>query len=205
MAGKGFRVISRTRYHDLQLPRHWAAQLKARFDLDCAENAPLVHTVYPVRWKRSVGGSIPVPETTVHWLVHPGLVKSVAHLEASGFIKETEKFIRGNATLRALWVENNESYAAARWSMLSDDDQQMFRERGWSERFREAGIGGIRGWQVALDENNRADSVACANEVYPGPMIKCLHLHLASFLANGDNVAGKLVAERLFGPTQSFI
>ena len=182
MARSQWKVLRRLTLRDVQRRRPDIAKRLAPVisDLD-----PLVHTVYPVVMEQAGAREktpVPRPECTVHWLVHPSLSRECARLEARGHIHAIEEWIRSDAHRCTRWLKENELYASERWKMLNDKDQAFFRDKGWDLRFKNAGIGGIRGWRTRPD----ADA-----PVTPLVKLKCLHLHLANLLAAGESIAGE--------------
>lgn len=65
-------------------------------------------------------------------------------------------------------------YAEERWALLTVDDVELIKRRGWEASYS-TGVAGI---------------------VKPSN-IKCIHTHFAHFLATGHNVVGKWAQEAL--------
>lgn len=65
-------------------------------------------------------------------------------------------------------------YSEERWALLVADDVELIKQRGWEASYV-GGVGGI---------------VNPAN-------IKCMHCHLAHYLATGSNVVGRWTHEAL--------
>ena len=118
------------------------------------------------------------PWPTLYWLACPSLRAQVSRLEAVGLIPLLKAQLQRpeRAALAATLRAQHRVYAEQRWGVLLPADRDLVEERRWTAVLRDSGVGGIR----------HAHSVgggACR--------IKCLHTHLAHFLATGDNVIGE--------------
>ena len=169
---RGYRILQQWRWQDL-----FASDSKMKhLNLQQESNDVVVHQVYPLRdldlaldKKSNVSKERPttnvVPESTLHWLMHPWLRHECSQLEAGGFITHVQSWIDGSNARRAEWRRMQASYSFDRWGLLVKRDQEMFESKRWSERFNSSGVGGMRGWEE-------------------GPVkLKCLHLHYAHYLA----------------------
>lgn len=119
------------------------------------------------------------PFPTVFWLTCPYLVAAVGQLEAEGWVERLTEEFRQDEELAAELDRAHQEYAAYRRELLS----QLPREaRVYLEQHpREArvvlhsGVGGAREFVT----------------------LKCLHAHLAHYLARAANPVGRLVADYL--------
>ncbi len=139
----------------------------------CSRNAPLVVITKPLI-KRS-GRIEPFP--TVFWLSCPLLVKEVGKLESSGLIQELEKAFQDDPILKETFYDAHREYVELRLKLLSPDEREFIEKEhpGIWKVLVETGIGGVKDW-------NR---------------IKCLHAHLAHYLATGNNPVGYAVSDIL--------
>lgn len=116
------------------------------------------------------------PNSTLCWLSCPLLVREVDRIEKEGEIERFEHLVSVDQTLRGAIEQAHRVTARIRSELLPEE----WRARLAAERPRdhwiitETGIAGI----------TRPDH------------IKCLHAHLADFLARGDNPVGEEVARR---------
>lgn len=69
-------------------------------------------------------------------------------------------------------------YSEERWALLVADDVELIKQRGWEASYV-GGVGGI------VNPSN----------------IKCMHCHLAHYLATGSNVVGRWTQEALDAET----
>ncbi len=117
------------------------------------------------------------PFPTVFWLTCPGAVKTVAELEAAGWIGELQKRLESDPEASEAYRESVRSYADFRKSLLSSDEAAWLAARYPSqyEVVARSGIGGV------LGEGG----------------VKCLHAHYADYLARGKNPVGGWVRELL--------
>jgi len=109
------------------------------------------------------------PFPTIHYLTCPYLRKEVSKLEERGFIKKYEEIIENSPELKARLVSAHDDVVQKRISLLKPTDIV------WKDMLSSVGSGGIR---------NRST-------------IKCLHLHLADFLAGIDNPVGEMVYNQI--------
>ena len=121
---------------------------------------------YPVVLKTHPheGGIFP----TLYWLSCPYLVKAVSRLEATGLVgKYDERLTEDNSFRQALEVAHL-AYAKERSQYVASDVNLLPEIK---QKLIESGIGG--------SENREG--------------VKCLHMHLAHYLATGENPIGKEV------------
>ncbi|WP_448375124.1 DUF501 domain-containing protein [Fervidobacterium sp.] len=109
------------------------------------------------------------PFPTIHYLTCPYLRKEVSKLEERGFIRKYEEIIENSPELKARLVSAHDDVVQKRISLLKPADIV------WKDMLLSVGSGGIR------DRST----------------IKCLHLHLADFLAGIDNPAGEMVYNQI--------
>lgn len=114
---------------------------------------------------------------TLFWLTCPYLRKIVGQLEARGEINEVQQRIASDPDFAAKVEENHKEHAALRTSLIPDDVLKALAKNypNRLEVVAETGVGGIRSREG----------------------VKCLHTHLADFLAHGANVIGEEVFEML--------
>lgn len=103
------------------------------------------------------------PFPTLFWLSCPLAVKKVAQLEASGLIKELEQKLKSDSSLQAAFLSGVQAYQQRRHELLKGKDVNF--------SFLKSGVGG-------------SSSLLA---------IKCLHAHLAHYLATKNNLVGELV------------
>lgn len=117
---------------------------------------------------------------TLFWLTCPYLRKEVAQLEGQGWIGEFEERIQTDSRFKEQVREDHLSYAEMRLNLIPDEVQARLKE-DYPDRYRvlsETGVGGVRNLEG----------------------VKCLHMHLADYLARGENVIGAEVARLLDKP-----
>jgi hypothetical protein len=144
-----------------------------------AQGRPSVITNHPLR--RQAGRLLPFP--TLYWLIDPVRCRQVADLERDGAVGALERTIAADDALREGLRGDHRRYAAARWALLTPDEQRYAIDAGYAPALRDKGIGGI------------ADFTR----------LKCLHLHLAHHLAEhaagrGGTTAGRLIEGLLAAP-----
>ena len=105
------------------------------------------------------------PFPTLYWLSCPLAVKKVAQLEAAGLIKELEQKLKLETALQKAFLKGVHEYQQRRKELLKD------KEKDVGTAFLKSGVGGSRNLLA----------------------IKCLHAHLAHFLATKNNPIGELV------------
>lgn len=109
------------------------------------------------------------PFPTIHYLTCPHLVKEVSRLEEKGWISRFENRIANDETFRSAYMLAHEAVRTKRMEMLTPGDYR------WKEVLSQTGTGGI-------------------NEL---SKVKCLHLHVADYLAGIPNPVGKEVFEMI--------
>ncbi|MGB9615623.1 MAG: DUF501 domain-containing protein [Fervidobacterium sp.] len=107
------------------------------------------------------------PFPTIHYLTCPYLVKEVSRLEEKRFISKFEEKILNDKDFANKYVNANFQVSHKRRKLLKNGDKK------WNKYFENLGTGGIRNLTS----------------------VKCLHLHLADYLAGIDNPVGKEVYE----------
>ncbi|HHY18465.1 MAG TPA: DUF501 domain-containing protein [Firmicutes bacterium] len=109
---------------------------------------------------------------TLYWLTCPYIVKIVSRMEAKGLVGEYDNRLIEDQEFRLALEKAHKSYAFER-SKLIDRDAKL--PKGIIDRLLNSGIGG--------SENKEG--------------VKCLHMHLAHFLATGKNPIGKEVWQEI--------
>jgi hypothetical protein len=115
------------------------------------------------------------PFPTLFWLTDPALTPKITALEYGGGVARAEQYLRDNDDVRAIFLDQHVRYRNARWESATLHEQRLAIVRGYNKKLSEVGIGGI------------ADFLA----------VKCLHLHVAHFLATQDNVIGKWALDQM--------
>ncbi len=103
------------------------------------------------------------PFPTLYWLTCPHLRKKVSKLESEGWIKRFEEIIQKDENFKERLVRAHLQIREKRESLIKDESIRKVLQR--------VGSGGIRNLT----------------------RVKCLHLHLADFLAGIDNPVGEMV------------
>ncbi len=111
---------------------------------------------------------------TLFWLTCPFLAAEVSRLESVGAVRRHEAQLAIDPDLARRYREAHERYGCERAALLSPEDRAFLREAGAMGRLG-TGIAGLA--------NPRR--------------VKCLHAHLAHFLARGGNPIGEVVAAEL--------
>ncbi len=117
---------------------------------------------------------------TLYWLTCPYLHKELAILEGEGLVAHFEQKIQEDPEFAALVEENHAFYAKHRLGLVPTVVRKNLKEE-YPDRFRvlaETGVGGIRGVEG----------------------VKCLHTHVADYLAQGKNPIGAETVELLNKP-----
>jgi len=109
------------------------------------------------------------PFPTIHYLTCPHLVKEVSKLEEQGYVKKYERLIEDNIRFFSRLEQAHKDVIKKRMSLLKPEDSE------WDAVLASSGTGGIRNWKT----------------------LKCLHLHLADYLAGIDNPIGELVYNQI--------
>lgn len=114
---------------------------------------------------------------TLYWLTCPYLRKEIALLEGEGLIAHFEERIQKEPDFASQVEQNHGDYAARRLSLIPLEVQGRLQEE-YPDRYQvlaESGVGGIRNPEG----------------------VKCLHTHVADYLAHGENVIGAAVVKLL--------
>ena len=122
---------------------------------------------------------------TLFWLSCPFLGAAVARLESAGGVKRYERRLAEDPDLAARYRAAHEAYREERRTLLSREEVRFLRDVGALDRLETgiAGLGNLR-------------------------RVKCLHAHLAHFLARGENPIGETVAaelSQLFCPAERVV
>jgi len=128
-----------------------------------------------IDWRTSDGNFVVEPFPTIYWITCPRLRSHIGRLEEEGRISVLEARLRNDTEALQLMVEAHTIYRSDRWALLTTTDQEQMSQRNWNF------VGGIAGIQ-------RYDT------------IKCLHSHVAHYLAKGPssrNIVGQWVIEAL--------
>ena len=86
-------------------------------------SGPLVNQVYPLLSKKSVL----LPNPCFLWVVDPALKTEISRLEASGKIIQFEQRLKQDPKAQRELNKAHASYAAARWSLLTEEHQAYIR------------------------------------------------------------------------------
>ncbi|MCX7844576.1 MAG: DUF501 domain-containing protein [Candidatus Bipolaricaulota bacterium] len=127
-------------------------------------------------------GADPEPMPTIFWLSCPFLVAEVSKLESAGAVRRYERRIAEDAALAQAYARAHAAYRAERLALLSPAELAWVQEKGYTGLLT-TGIAGIANFR----------------------RVKCLHAHLAHFLAGRENPVGEGVAAelpRLFCPPE---
>lgn len=111
---------------------------------------------------------------TLFWLSCPYLTAEVARVESGGGVRRYEDLLAVQPDLVCRYAEAHESYRRERAALLSPEERGFLGKVGALDRLQ-TGIAGL---------SNRQ-------------RVKCLHAHLAHFLARGGNPIGESVAAEL--------
>lgn len=115
------------------------------------------------------------PFPTLYWLTDPILAPRITALEYQGGVDRAQNLLRDNDDVRAIFLEQHVRYRNARWATATDLEQRLAISKGYNKKLSEVGIGGV------------ADYLS----------VKCLHLHVAHFLAAQDNVIGRWALDQV--------
>lgn len=113
---------------------------------------------------------------TLYWLSCPMLKAAVGRLESAGWVGRLKKELQGDPQAVAGLREAHERTARIRSSLLPESTKQRL-EQAYPGQYRvltESGVAGMRDEGDALG-------------------VKCLHAHLADYLAEGQNPVGQRV------------
>lgn len=119
---------------------------------------------------------------TLYWLSCPHLVREVSRLEEAGLIKELTTRLKEDQSFRREVEVAHQNYAKKRSALLTAADISKIKKKspGILKVLKEAGVGGI------MEKEG----------------IKCLHTHLADFLATGSNPVGELLWKLVNWPVE---
>ncbi|NLM97497.1 MAG: DUF501 domain-containing protein [Halanaerobiaceae bacterium] len=121
---------------------------------------------------------------TTYWLSCPYLVKEVSRLEEKGLIREFTEMLEKDDVLKERLLAAHQDYAVERMKLLEDEDRkQLADKKAILEVLSGSGIGGIRDMKG----------------------IKCLHTHLADYLARKKNPVGEVIWKKLSWPEDCHI
>lgn len=110
------------------------------------------------------------PFPTLFWLVCPKLCKEISRLEAQGWIDRFERMINEDQEFAKAYVEAHMRVKKLRDELLTNENLR--------EILSHVGSGGIQDLKT----------------------VKCLHLHVADYLAGIDNPVGSKVFEMIDEP-----
>ncbi|MFW5889646.1 MAG: DUF501 domain-containing protein [Bacillota bacterium] len=122
-----------------------------------------------------------IPAPTIYWLTCPYLTYEVDRVEAdTNLIKKSVEKLNENCSFRKAMDSAHKNYAEKRLELL--DNKKLKKAELISEdllaTLKFSGVGGIK------DKHG----------------IKCLHTHLAHYLAGGDNPVGRIVFNKIQWP-----
>ncbi|MBE3584300.1 MAG: DUF501 domain-containing protein [Limnochordaceae bacterium] len=119
------------------------------------------------------------PFPNLLWLSCPYLAAAVSRLESEGWIRRWRREVETDPAFAAELSAAHQEYARWRWwavEQVQRQDEEVRRclaaHPEAEQVLRETGVGGSRDWQA----------------------VKCLHAHLAHYLAGGCNPVGRRVA-----------
>ena len=113
------------------------------------------------------------PFPTLYWLVCPYLCEEVAKLESKGMITYFEELIEKNSEFKKKMFMAHCTEIRVRLEILGEAITDL--SPSMQSKMRNTGIGGITDFSK----------------------VKCLHLHLASFLGGQDNPVGAEVSKMI--------
>lgn len=108
------------------------------------------------------------PFPTLYWLCSRDLYRAIAEIETSGWVKQIERELQQDESLRNAYRKNHEDYVALRWQLMDKGDRECIERLGFIHLFDQYGIGGIAQWDK----------------------VRCLHMQYAHHLC-GENVIGQ--------------
>lgn len=123
---------------------------------------------------------------TIYWLSCPYLIYKIDRLESeSDLISEFGQKLKNDSKFRALMEKTHKNYAINRKKFLTK--KQLIKAKNISEDLYKtllySGVGGIKAKKG----------------------IKCLHTHLADYLAGNSNPVGKIVFSKIDWPEKCTI
>ncbi|MFW6034691.1 MAG: DUF501 domain-containing protein [Halothermotrichaceae bacterium] len=119
---------------------------------------------------------------TLYWLSCPYIVRAVSRLEDEGLVQEYTLILQEDEKFRGRLFNAHQNYAQKRFAYLSEDNIEDLEtiSPDLVNVIKESGVGGIREKEG----------------------IKCLHTHLADYLADGKNPVGRAVWSLLRWPSR---
>lgn len=112
------------------------------------------------------------PFPTLYWLSSKAIDKALAKIESQGFVKELERRIQEDESLREAYHQAHRSYVAERWEKMTPQHKSIITEKGFKPLFDQLGIGGIKNWD----------------------QVRCLHMQYGHHLAS-SNPIGQILDE----------
>ena len=97
----------------------------------CPCGHPEVIQYYPL--SRAADGRVSGPFPTLFWLVCPEVARQVSRLESEGWVGKLEAQLAGDPGLLEALRADHGSYQEERWGVLSAEDRELIRRRGWSD------------------------------------------------------------------------
>lgn len=136
----------------------------------CPFGHPLVIITHPFSKEKGVF-------PTTFWLSCPFWVKEISRLEDEGWVKKLSRKLKNDNDFEEKLFRSHEMYAQKRYELLEKKEIKNIKDISSDilEVIKNSGIAGIRNKQG----------------------IKCLHAHVADYLINGINPAGKLIIKKL--------
>lgn len=102
---------------------------------------------------------------TIFWLTCPGLVQEVSRLESSGLVRQLQKKVEQDPELNLKLERAHKAYSDLRYKLAEQAGTKT------NDTLSNVGIAGIK-----LKKG-----------------LKCLHAHLANYLANKQNPVGEII------------
>ena len=112
------------------------------------------------------------PFPTLYWLCDSSLITRVSAIESDGGVARIQDKLQGSSIALDAMRSCHHAYAQERWSLLTETFVEYVDNAGWKGALLDTGVAGIRDWDC----------------------VKCLHTHLAHYLARPEhgNVVGGL-------------
>jgi len=117
---------------------------------------------------------------TMFWLTCPYLRRAAARLESEGWIARFEERLQNDESFAEQVEKDHNRYADMRLNLIPKEVQARLRD-DYPEYFKVVAYSGVGG------SRSREG-------------VKCLHMHLADYLARGENAIGAEVVKLLDGP-----
>jgi exopolyphosphatase/pppGpp-phosphohydrolase len=151
----------------------------ARIPRRCSYGQPQVVSTYPVIWHNGGLGRVvkPKPFPTVYWLTCPHVREAISVLESEGMIGEAAELIERDEDFRKAHECANTRYAAQRMALIGEDDLEFLEKEApkMLRVLRNTGIGGVARFAG----------------------VKCLHMHVADYMAGNNNPVGDMAVSTL--------